>query len=419
MIRGQKLSLMGVVEAKLRLENVDQAVNRSFPVHWSVLHNAVQGSAARILLAWDPQIFQVDLTFSSTQIIVVKVLTEDKRLFYVSCIYGHNSMLDRRRLWDDMRKEVVRVMSSKLDRALINGSWLDFFPESETLFLAPGISDHCFILVNVLPDTLRRSPFKFFNFWMRHSQFKEELRKSWSSPVTGSTKFRLYEKLSRLKPVLREFNKKFFSQISERVIKAREELLHVQEQCFQYPYDAALVSLEKELHLKFIDLSLDEESFKKQKSRVQWLALGDQNTRFFHLKVKSHCLRNKILSLTNAEGIRLTDPKAVQDEILGYYTGLLGSPFLHSKEAFSVLRLAVSQRLVRFLVMKLSKLCGPLSVRYFGTFRGCPKPPLVSLLHRLRLIIMGRFLGGSCSLNTPPIICAKLTAAESSQLRER
>ncbi|KAG5543301.1 hypothetical protein RHGRI_016135 [Rhododendron griersonianum] len=68
-----------------------------------VLHNAEQGSVARILLAWDPQIFQVDLIFSSPQIIVVKVLMEDKHLFHVSCIYGHNSVLDRRRLWDDMR----------------------------------------------------------------------------------------------------------------------------------------------------------------------------------------------------------------------------------------------------------------------------------------------------------------------------
>ncbi|KAG5564631.1 hypothetical protein RHGRI_000728 [Rhododendron griersonianum] len=346
MVRVHKLSLIGIVEAKLHLENVDQAVKRSFPAHWSVLHNAVQGSVARMVLAWDPQIFQVDLIFSSPQIIVVKILTVDQRLFYVSCIYGHNSMVDRRRLWEDMRRGGQGNVKSKLDRALINGSWLDIFPESETVFLAPGISDHCFILVNVLPDTPRRSPFKFFNFWMRHDQFKEELRKSWSLPVTGSTKFKLYEQLSRLKPVLREFNKKFFSQISERVVKAREELLHVQEQCFQNPYDAALVHLEKDLHLKFIDLSLAEESFKKQKSLVQWLALGDQNTRFFHLKVKSHCLRNKVLSLTNVEGIRLTDPKAVQDEILGYYTSLLGSPFLHSKEAYSVLRLAVPQRLL-------------------------------------------------------------------------
>lgn len=35
------------------------------------------------------------------------------------------------------------------------------------------------------------------------------------------------------------------------------------------------------------------------------------------------------------------------------------------------------------------------SIRYFGTFRDCPKSPLVSLFYRLRLIVMGRLLGGS------------------------
>ncbi|XP_058221128.1 beta-galactosidase-like [Rhododendron vialii] len=58
-------------------------------------------------------------------------------------------------------------------------------------------------------------------------------------------------------------------------------------------------------------------------------------------------------------------------------------------------------------------------VRYFGTFRGCPKPPLVSLLYRLHLIVMGRIIRGSVSLNAPSIICAKLTATESSPLCER
>lgn len=48
-----------------------------------------------------------------------------------------------------------------------------------------------------------------------------------------------------------------------------------------------------------MELSQAEESFKKQKSRVAWLALGDQNTMFFHHKVSSNRMRNKILSLIN------------------------------------------------------------------------------------------------------------------------
>lgn len=67
-----------------------------FPSHWSFLHNAAPGCVARIVLAWDTQLFKVDLIFSSSQLIVVKVLTEDQLIFYISSDYGHNLMVDRR-----------------------------------------------------------------------------------------------------------------------------------------------------------------------------------------------------------------------------------------------------------------------------------------------------------------------------------
>lgn len=61
--------------------------------------------------------------------------------------------------------------------------------------------------------------------------------------------------------------------------------------------------------------------------------------------MKTHYLRNKILSLTSANGMRLTDPDDIKNEILGYYLGLLGSPFAHSRSAYQSLRVVVSQRL--------------------------------------------------------------------------
>lgn len=62
----------------------------------------------------------------------------------------------------------------------------------------------------------------------------------------------------------------------------------------------------------FMELSGAEESFKKQKSRVHWLALGDQNTKFFHRKISSNRTRNKILSLMSVEGVRLDKPEEIQ-----------------------------------------------------------------------------------------------------------
>lgn len=126
----------------------------------------------------------------------------------------------------------------------------------------------------------------------------------------------LSKRLKRLKPALKELNQKFYSNISSRVGKPREELAQVQTLCFNNRHDADLCNREKDMMSKFVELLAAEESFKKQKSRVNWLKLGDQNTKFFHQKMASNRLRNKILSLTNSAGVRLEDPSSIEAEIL-------------------------------------------------------------------------------------------------------
>lgn len=222
--------------------------------------------------------------------------------------------------------------------------WLDKFPESEAIFLAPGVSDHCAILVTVLPEVRVRRPFKFFNFWLKNSKFKEALVSSWDSPLVSSVRSRLGLKLKRLKPVLKGLNQHYYSDISGRVTQLRMELGQIQAQYQGDPDNIALRDREQEVYLKFVEMSGAEEAFKKQKSRVQWLALGDQNTQFFHHKLKPHCVRNKILSLNTSTGVRLTDPTEIKKEILGYYEGLLGSSFDQKMDAYPALRLALTRK---------------------------------------------------------------------------
>lgn len=77
-----------------------------------------------------------------------------------------------------------------------------------------------------------------------------------------------------------------------------------------------VLALEKEAMLEYRHLSAVEESFKRQKSRVQWLKLGDNNTNFFHRKMAANRMRNKILSINDEYGNRLEDPEAVKKEVV-------------------------------------------------------------------------------------------------------
>lgn len=112
----------------------------------------------------------------------------------------------------------------------------------------------------------------------------------------------------------------------------------LQVRCTQHIGDENLRNQEIEAVRVFMELSAAEESFKKQKSRVNWLSLGDQNPKLFHHKVSSNRMRNKILSLVNADGVRLEKPEDIQEEILQFYKGLLGTRFMQKQDAKACLQ---------------------------------------------------------------------------------
>lgn len=70
---------------------------------------------------------------------------------------------------------------------------------------------------------------------------------------------------------------------------------------------------------------LVEESITRQKIRVQWLRLGDSNTKFFFACMKNIEAHNHIRSLVDEQGRVLQNDKAVEEKITGYYKHLLGS----------------------------------------------------------------------------------------------
>jgi hypothetical protein len=67
-----------------------------------------------------------------------------------------------------------------------------------------------------------------------------------------------------------------------------------------------------------------EESFFKQKARIQWLSLRDQNTSYFHKSVNGRQNRNKLLSLTREDGEVVKGHEAVKSEEIAYFQHVLG-----------------------------------------------------------------------------------------------
>ena len=227
------------------------------------------------------------------------------------------------------RQAGVNFIARKLDRCLQNECSLDMFPNAFTKVLPPGLSDHCPLVtslnVNSVPGPKKLIPFKFFNFWADHPNFIGLVKEAWSIEVFGTPMFRLTRKLKGVKAILKAFNFRSFGRLHDRVVAAREALTQGQTAVLNNPSNPMLGENEKGCLKIYHDLAIAEEGFLKQKSRVQWLKLGDQNTSFFHKSVKAHNARSALKVISLANGCRTEDPSAIKQEAVRHFQGILCS----------------------------------------------------------------------------------------------
>ncbi|KAL7200050.1 hypothetical protein ACSBR2_022205 [Camellia fascicularis] len=84
---------------------------------------------------------------------------------------------------------------------------------------------------------------------------------------------------------------------------------------------------ERAAYAKYVDLSKAEESLAHQKSRIQWLGLGDRNSKFFFRTIKGNVNRGWIHSVVLPNGDRVTKSEDVHNTFVDFFTGLFGKPF--------------------------------------------------------------------------------------------
>ncbi|KAK8577489.1 hypothetical protein V6N13_027761 [Hibiscus sabdariffa] len=65
-------------------------------------------------------------------------------------------------------------------------------------------------------------------------------------------------------------------------------------------------------------------SFYKQKARVTWLCEADQSSIFFYSLVKVKNIRQSIQSLVSTDGVRLETQAQISNEIVSFFSELLG-----------------------------------------------------------------------------------------------
>jgi hypothetical protein len=109
-----------------------------------------------------------------------------------------------------------------------------------------------------------------------------------------------------------------------RVKDAKDEMDKAQQAIHTTHGNTTLCMRERDVVRNYASTVRAEESFFKQKARIQWLRLGDQNTSFFHKSVNGRHNRSRLLSVTREDGEVVEGHEAVKSEVIAYFQSVLG-----------------------------------------------------------------------------------------------
>ena len=381
------ISLVGLLETRVKKDvakKISSEINSSFC--W--IDNYVNHPGGRIWVGWNHFVWDLKILSQSAQHITCfmthKLLGTD---FTISFVYGSNSAIERRDLWSDLLSISARVKNSawilsgdfnickdvsekhggnvcwtsemgefkdavirlgitdlrfggnlftwcdgnpsapifrKLDRTMVNADWLTKFGLSSSFFPNRGFSDHSPATTDLgLSRNCPPKPFKCFDFLCEHPDFLTVVAQCWETSIVGDPWFVLTSKLKLVKHALKQLNRRVGNVHSN--VSSNRAALCLHQNSLSTNSSAEYFSEEKRLLAEFKASLAVEESFLKQKSRVQWLKLGDSNNKYFYNACKSKWNTNKILALADEDGVTQESHTDISLVAIKYFKNLYSS----------------------------------------------------------------------------------------------
>ncbi|KAH1075440.1 hypothetical protein J1N35_027768 [Gossypium stocksii] len=210
-------------------------------------------------------------------------------------------------------------MFERLDRALGNKAWINYFPISLITYLPKIKSDHRPLLLNLNPVFAlpRGILFQFSASWVEHPDFFNFMKDQWEFQGNMETS------LNKITENLKDWNKNIYGHITYRKRNLIHKLSTTQKQIDLLGANH-LALIEIEIRHELENVLHYEELLWRQKARCNWLHLGDRNTKFFHARTLQQ--RRKIVFLLSATFlvIWLFDPKAIEVEAFNFFQKLYG-----------------------------------------------------------------------------------------------
>ncbi|XP_071704100.1 uncharacterized protein [Rutidosis leptorrhynchoides] len=191
----------------------------------------------------------------------------------------------------------------KLDRVMANDSFIDKFVNAYVIFQAYRISDRCSAVLKIpIGVESKHKSFKFSNYVADDIEFEDTIKEGWNVQVEGHMMFKVVKRMRMLKKPIRKLMWKK-GNLHQNVIDMRKNLDEAKKWLDDNPHDSDARHNESEVLRKFNQVVLEEECFLKQKAKVEWLRVDDNNSRYFHKVIRGRIHRTHCTGIQDPESL--------------------------------------------------------------------------------------------------------------------
>ncbi|CAN1163031.1 hypothetical protein LINPERHAP2_LOCUS24804, partial [Linum perenne] len=165
-------------------------------------------------------------------------------------------------------------IKQRLDRALSCQNWRTYFDKALVFHEERIGSDHCPLLIHLQGKWIRKKCLFCFDIkWLQDPQSVEIITRNWNELPRESSHF-----LNNCTTDLGKWAKQNFKDSMEREKEIRSRITDIQ----MLHRTPTIIEEEQSLQQELEDIWTTKEIEWSQKSRINWLKVGDKNTSFFH-----------------------------------------------------------------------------------------------------------------------------------------
>ncbi|KAL8487381.1 hypothetical protein ACS0TY_023893 [Phlomoides rotata] len=200
--------------------------------------------------------------------------------------------------WINKRSGRGRIWE-KLDRFVANEEWFKLFPMAKASNLDFFGSDHRVIKIYLhkacsITEVKGNKHFMFENKRMMEDGFTQAVREAWNN---GHKNYSLPLKIKECGAQLQAWANKNVGNIAKRIKRVSRQLEERLKNEYEEVDQTEVRRLEVELEKLY-----SQEEMHWQRSRDNWLTLGDRNTSFFHHCASGRQARNRIKGILDERG---------------------------------------------------------------------------------------------------------------------